>query len=113
MDLNGLLTGIGLGVAFPEPFSGVFSLSMTLAENSRMCLNSQGSTRGSPYGANSMGPSMGAIPSAAVFKVVTRPSNDSRGRILWQVGAWSEAGRWKFLHASLPPSSCSRLSPST
>ena len=74
-----------LDVPIPEPFSGVFSPSMTLAENSGMCLNTEGSTRGSPEGVDRTGPSMGATPSDAVLKVVTRLSNDSgagsRGRL--------------------------------
>ena len=39
---------VRLGVPILEPFSGVFFPSMTCAENSRMCLNSQGSTCGGP-----------------------------------------------------------------
>ena len=39
---------VRLGIPIPEPFSGVFSLSMTLAKNSGMCLNNEGSTRGGP-----------------------------------------------------------------
>ena len=66
-----------LGVPIPEPFFGVFSPNMTLAENSGMCLNNEGSTHGGPYGADSMAPPMGATPSAAVLKVVTRLSKDS------------------------------------
>ena len=38
-----------LDVPIPEPFSGVFSPNMTLTENSGMCLNNKGSTRGGPY----------------------------------------------------------------
>ena len=37
-----------LGVPIPEPFSGVFFPSMTLVENSGMCLISEGSTCGGP-----------------------------------------------------------------
>ena len=37
-----------LGVPIPEPFSGVFSPNMTLAENNGMCLHHEGSTRGGP-----------------------------------------------------------------
>ena len=35
-----------LGVTIPEPFSGVLSSNMTLAEHSGMGLNNEGSTRG-------------------------------------------------------------------
>ena len=61
-----------LGVPIPEPFSGVFSPNMTLAQERGMGLNNEGSTRGGPYGADYLGPSMGATPSAAVLKVVGR-----------------------------------------
>ena len=37
-----------LGVPILEPYSGVFSPSMTLAENSWMCLKSEGLTLGGP-----------------------------------------------------------------
>ena len=66
-----------LGVPITEPLSVFFSRNMTLAENSGMCLNNEWSTRGGPCGAESMGPSMGATPSASVLKVVTRVSKDS------------------------------------
>ena len=66
-----------LDLPMPEPFSGIFPPYMTLAANNGMCLNYEGSTRGGPYGANSVGPSMGAASPAAVLKVVTRLSSNS------------------------------------
>ena len=66
-----------LDAPIPEPFSGVFSPNMTLAESSRMYLDNKGSTRVGPYGADSMGPSMGATPSADVLNVVTCLKKDS------------------------------------
>ena len=86
-----------LGVPIPEPFCGVFSPKMKLAEKSGMYLNNQGSTRGGPYGANSMGPSMGATPSAAVLKDVV---------VEWDLVSG-------LLRASPAPSSCPQRSPST
>ena len=85
MLMSGVCSRVSrLGVPIPELLSGVFSLGMTLAGNSGMCLNSEGSNRGGPYGAGSMGRSMGATPSAVVLKVVIHLSNDSgagfRGR---------------------------------
>ena len=82
-----------LGVPIPEHFSGDLSPNMTLATKSGMCLSNEGSTRGGAYGADSMGPSMGATPSAAVLKVVSRLTKDSgagsRGR--WGPGAGTPA----------------------
>ena len=49
-----------------------------------MCLSNEGCTRGRLYGADSIGSSLGATPSAAVLKVVSRLTKDagagSRGR---------------------------------
>ena len=69
-----------LSVPIHEHFSGVFSPNMTLAEKGGMCLNNEGSTRGGPYGTNSMRPSMGATPSPAVLNVVNRLTKDSGAR---------------------------------
>ena len=67
-----------LGVPSPEPFSGVFSPNITLAENSGMNGSFPGSTPGGPYGIDS------------VLSLFTRLSKDSAaGRSKSAMWLWS------------------------